>query len=239
MMRKVLSLVTVAAMAWTLLGCGADDGAALYKPGTYEGAAPGVHQDDVEVAVTVSASRIKKIEIVDHNEDTRACPMQLSSAFPRRSSTDRPWRSIPSPERRTPARRSSRPWPMHSMRRGQMSTLSTRVKWRRKRENGRRRHLSADVVVIGAGGAGLAAAVSAHQNGASVIVIEKMPNVGGNTIISGSAFNAVDPSRQEPLGIEDSIDRHYQQTFEGGDEVGNPTMVRTPGKQRLPGVTVA
>ena len=42
--------------------------------------------------------------------------------------------------------------------------------------------LECDVVVIGAGGAGLAAAISAEQNGANVIVVEKMPKVGGNTI---------------------------------------------------------
>ena len=46
--------------------------------------------------------------------------------------------------------------------------------------------LEADVVVIGAGGAGLAAAISAEQNGAKVIVVEKMPKVGGNTILAGT-----------------------------------------------------
>ena len=62
---------------------------------------------------------------------------------------------------------------------------------------------TADVIIIGAGGAGLAAAVSAHQNGASVIVIEKMPQVGGNTIISGSAFNSADPDRQASVEMTD------------------------------------
>ena len=53
--------------------------------------------------------------------------------------------------------------------------------------------LEADVVIIGAGGAGLAAAISAEQNGAkSVIVVEKMPKVGGNTILAGGAVNAVE-----------------------------------------------
>jgi urocanate reductase len=55
---------------------------------------------------------------------------------------------------------------------------------------------TADVVVIGAGGAGLAAAITANQAGSSVIVIEKMPKVGGNTIISGAAYNSADPERQ-------------------------------------------
>jgi flavocytochrome c len=53
-----------------------------------------------------------------------------------------------------------------------------------------------DIVVIGAGGAGLAAAISAQQAGQKVLILEKMPRAGGNTIISGAAFNAADPGRQ-------------------------------------------
>lgn len=83
-----------------------------------------------------------------------------------------------------------------------------------------------DVVVIGAGGAGLASAVSANENGASVIVLEKMPKAGGNTIISGASYNAVDPKRQTPQGIEDSIEKHYTQTYEGGDKKANPDLVK-------------
>jgi len=86
---------------------------------------------------------------------------------------------------------------------------------------------NADIVVIGAGGAGLAATVSAHQNGAKVLVLEKMPMVGGNTIISGAAYNAVDPKRQYAQGIEDSIEKHYTQTYEGGDRLAKPELVRT------------
>ena len=41
----------------------------------------------------------------------------------------------------------------------------------------------AEVIVVGAGGAGLAAGVSAYENGAkSVIILEKMPIIGGNTV---------------------------------------------------------
>lgn len=61
-----------------------------------------------------------------------------------------------------------------------------------------------DVVIVGGGGAGLAAAVSAHQNGAKVILIEKTPRIGGNTIISGAAYNAADPERQAMLEMTDN-----------------------------------
>lgn len=51
-----------------------------------------------------------------------------------------------------------------------------------------------DVVIIGAGGAGMAAAAQAAQNGATVLVIEKAVEMGGNTLVSGGSYQAVQPS---------------------------------------------
>ncbi|HEY9054249.1 MAG TPA: FAD-dependent oxidoreductase [Rectinemataceae bacterium] len=53
---------------------------------------------------------------------------------------------------------------------------------------------SYDVVIVGAGGAGMAAAAQAAQDGASVLVIEKAVEMGGNTLVSGGSFQAVQPS---------------------------------------------
>ena len=53
--------------------------------------------------------------------------------------------------------------------------------------------VTADVVVVGAGGAGIAAAAQAKQNGLSVLVIEKNAEVGGNTLVSGGQFQSVMP----------------------------------------------
>ena len=65
--------------------------------------------------------------------------------------------------------------------------------------------LTADVVVVGAGGAGLAAATAATQSGASVIVIEKMGTVGGNSIICGGIYNSPDAELQEKVEMSDSV----------------------------------
>lgn len=55
----------------------------------------------------------------------------------------------------------------------------------------------ADVVIVGGGGAGLAAAVSAVNAGVSVILIEKTGFLGGNSIVSGGIYNAANPEMQD------------------------------------------
>jgi urocanate reductase len=90
---------------------------------------------------------------------------------------------------------------------------------------------TADVVVIGAGGAGLAAAVTAADKGATVIVLEKMPVIGGNTIISGGFLNAADPKRQPRQNIKDSPDLHFNQTLAAGDYRADPEKVKILAEQ--------
>ena len=53
---------------------------------------------------------------------------------------------------------------------------------------------STDIVIIGAGGAGLSAAVTAAKAGKSVIVMEKTHYAGGNTSVAGGCYNAADPA---------------------------------------------
>lgn len=87
--------------------------------------------------------------------------------------------------------------------------------------------LETDVLVIGAGGAGMAAAVQANQLGKNVIVVEKSQQMGGNTILSGGAFNAVEDGSEMAQKYEDSVEKHYTQTFNGGDQQAKPELVRT------------
>ena len=87
--------------------------------------------------------------------------------------------------------------------------------------------LEADVVIVGAGGAGLAAAVQANQNGSTVIVLEKMGKVGGNTILAGGAMNAVNDRSEQAIAYNDSVEWHFTQTMNGGDNQGDPVLVHT------------
>ncbi|MDO4492387.1 MAG: FAD-dependent oxidoreductase [Clostridia bacterium] len=59
-----------------------------------------------------------------------------------------------------------------------------------------------DVVVIGAGGAGMTAAIKADNAGAKVVLLEKEASVGGNTKLGSSVYNAVGSKLQIEAGIE-------------------------------------
>jgi len=74
-----------------------------------------------------------------------------------------------------------------------------------------------DVVVVGGGGAGLSAAATALQHGSSVIVLEKYPAVGGNTIRSGGPVNAADPEWQREFD-ENPGERHTIESLLATDE---------------------
>lgn len=84
-----------------------------------------------------------------------------------------------------------------------------------------------DVVVIGAGGAGFSAAIEAKNAGANVVLLEKMPAVGGNSLISGAEMNAAKNWVQPKLGInDDSPELHAEDTYKGGDMKGDMNVIK-------------
>lgn len=87
--------------------------------------------------------------------------------------------------------------------------------------------LETDVVVIGAGGAGLASALEVTNAGKEAIILEKMPVVGGNTLRATGGLNAAETSVQSELGIEDSKEKFYEDTMKGGHDKNIPELVNT------------
>jgi fumarate reductase flavoprotein subunit len=66
------------------------------------------------------------------------------------------------------------------------------------------RSVTTDVVVVGSGACGMAAAIAARQQGPQVVVLEKAPEVGGNTALSTGSVPGAGTRFQEAAGIEDS-----------------------------------
>ncbi|MCC5890645.1 MAG: flavocytochrome c [Alkalibacterium sp.] len=82
-----------------------------------------------------------------------------------------------------------------------------------------------DVVIVGSGGAGLAAAIEASDAGANPVVFELMPVAGGNTNKSSAGMNASETIFQQAEGIEDTNDQFYEETFIGGNETNDEELL--------------
>jgi len=88
--------------------------------------------------------------------------------------------------------------------------------------------LECDVLIIGAGGAGLTAAVRANQEGASVLVLEKMAMVGGNSLKASGGMNCADTKFQAAAGVTGSGVREFiEDTMNGGHQLNDIELVTT------------
>lgn len=83
-----------------------------------------------------------------------------------------------------------------------------------------------DVIVVGSGFAGLTAAIEARNAGASVVILEKMNAVGGNSVISDGGIAAAGTSLQAEHGIPDTPDIMYADMLKAGLGINYPELVR-------------
>lgn len=88
-----------------------------------------------------------------------------------------------------------------------------------------------DVVIIGSGFAGLAAAIEAKKAGATVTVLEKMPVHGGNSIINGGDFCAAGTKMQKEAGIDDSADLMLKDMLKAGLYLNHPALAKIVAEQ--------
>ncbi len=85
--------------------------------------------------------------------------------------------------------------------------------------------LETDIVIIGAGGAGMTAAINATQAGMNVILLEKMPYAGGNTTKATGGMNAAETHYQKEQGIEDTVEQFVEDTMKGGHDLNDRDLV--------------
>ncbi len=94
-----------------------------------------------------------------------------------------------------------------------------------------------DVVIVGSGFAGQAAAAEAAGGGAKTIILEKMPTYGGNSIINGGVYAAWDSKfhyRQNLNLGDDSPKQHINDTVKGGDFYNLPELVEVMANGAAP-----
>lgn len=86
--------------------------------------------------------------------------------------------------------------------------------------------LSTDIVVIGGGGAGLTASIEAKEKGANVILVEKLPILGGNTKFATGGLNASGTKFQEERNIKDHPEKFIEDTLKSGKYINNKDLVK-------------
>ncbi|MEG1512619.1 MAG: flavocytochrome c [Raoultibacter sp.] len=83
----------------------------------------------------------------------------------------------------------------------------------------------ADLIVVGSGGAGFTAAITAARLGKKVLFLEKLGVRGGSTALSGGEMAAPNCWIQNNLGLQDSPEQLAADMLKGGDNKGDPDLV--------------
>lgn len=237
-MRKLLLIMLAVAMVFGLAACTNEKPADIQKPenaivnGVYEGVGSG-KGGEIKVNVTIENDAIVAIEIVEHNEtpgyeaamETLTENILASNSLEVDLVSGCTYTSNGFIEAVNAALASA----------GATADMLKAISGEsliKDKSNVEETH---DIVIIGAGGAGLTAAIEAKAAGADVIVLEKMPLAGGNTLISGAEYAAPANWIQEKEGIEDNIELFIADTLKGGDYKNNEELVRVLAENALAG----
>lgn len=243
--KKALLSMLVLIMSFTFMtACSQPDNSAAeektdieavkgkYKDGVYEGREPG-KGGDIVVKVTVTDGDISKVEVVEHKESEmisdEAIKRIVSSVQSEKSTNvDVVSGATMTSEAVIKAIKSALVQAGGSE---AIFAADPKVKHVTKEAEIEQTY---EVVIIGAGGAGLTAAVEASQAGAKVVVLEKMPSIGGNTLVSGGGLNVPGSDQQKKFNVKDSVDQFVEDTLKGGDNINNKELVQVMAENALP-----
>ena len=205
--------------------------ASMAAPVTAEGTGVGKH-GDITVAVTFDAGKIQDIKIVKNAENpilAKKVFTDLKDQVVALSSTD-----VDLISGATFSAKGFIDAVNDAAKKAGVTLAKTDKKALKKAARELPKTSNYDVVVIGAGGAGFSAAITARNAGANVVLLEKMPAVGGNSLISGAEMNVAKNWVQPKLGInDDSPELHAQDTFKGGDGKGDMKVINVMTHEAL------
>jgi len=227
-MRKLIKVLLIGfltmGMVGTAFGCSAKTKDTTFKAGTYEGVADG-HGGKITATVTVTENEITEIKIDAPDEteglgDVAGEKIVKAIMEGQNLNVDTVSGATNSSKGMIAAITAALEKAGADIKALQNAEAKASVEVKQE-------DLTADIVIIGAGGAGMAAAVEANEAGKSVIIVEKMPIVGGNTSRATGGMNAAETKVQEAAGIVDTKETFYNDTLTGGKEKNDPVLLQT------------
>ena len=206
-----------------MLLLGSIGGAAMAEgmtPGTYEAAAQGFH-GDVKLSVTVDAEKITAIDILEHSETegigAAALPKLVEAVLANQTI------GVDSVAGATVTSEAFKAAMTDALTQAgaDMDKMTAAVAASELEDV----QMDADVVVVGAGAAGLSAALKTAQNGHSVILLEKMGVIGGASAMAGSGTMATGSKWQKEDGYEDSAEKLVEDMMANGHQKNDRATV--------------
>lgn len=186
-----ISKIWIVVVAILFVGCSQKKSERLtFVPGTYEVTAQG-HNGDIRLSVTFSDSCITDIQVVEQHETPHIGDIVFDELIPRIIAANGTGVDV-----LTGATVSSRGLMAAVAKAANMAKVSDEKQFKAAslpKAEQTPVEGTWDVVIVGAGGAGLAAAAEASQQGNTVLMIEKNAEIGGNTLVSGGIFQSVMP----------------------------------------------
>lgn len=200
-MKRVFLALAVSIAVMMAVGCatgGASEGKGSVKPtGTFEGVGYGM-QGPMKVSVDFQEGRITAIKVVSHKETPYVAKVALER-IPAQI-VEHQALGIDAVVGATLTSAGLKSAVADAVKKAGMDADELRIKTFKPKPKAPQTW-ETDVLVMGGGGAGFSAAISAAQLGRKVILIEKGSVLGGNTMMAGAAYNAVDPEAQATMKL--------------------------------------
>ena len=208
-MRKLINIVLASVMALSFTGCSSNEEASsatteptsgTYTAGTYTAEATG-HNGTLSVEVTVSEDKIESVNVTNHTETygigyglketpIEAIPTQI---------VENQSLAVDTITGATITSAAVVSAVSSALEEAGADVATLKVKGDTVKAEDQT--IDADVVILGAGAAGMSAAIEASKTGASVVILEKQGIVGGSTTRSGGKLVAAGTPEQEEAGF--------------------------------------
>ena len=166
------------------------EGGLTFTPGTYTGTSTG-YNGSVELSVTFDETNITDIEVVASGETEHVGDVAYDILIPQIIEAN--GTGVDAVSGATFTSRALKEAVNAAAEEAGVSDKSAFISNTVEVEAEEPIEVTRDVVIVGAGGAGISAAAQAAQDGNTVLVIEKNAEVGGNTLVSGGQYQSVMP----------------------------------------------